>query len=177
MVAWGYLVYAAIDFGSTARGGDPTAWWFLALASVGAVACLFFALMLVVRLLRRLGITTRRPPRPAEAPVRPGARPSCPTTGRAAIGAPARGAVDAARGGTAWPRPSSSPARQPGSKRLTNVCVGRASSAGTSSFWPAMTMPGVERVEPLDPVDHGAHVAVVGGVGGDAPEGVAGCRP
>jgi hypothetical protein len=57
VVAWGYLVYAAIDFGSTARGGDPTAWWFLAVASVGAVACLFFGLMLLVMLLRRLGIT------------------------------------------------------------------------------------------------------------------------
>jgi hypothetical protein len=60
VVAWGYLVYAAIDFGSSARGGDSTAWYFLAIASVGAVACLFFALMLVARLLRRLGIT--KPP-------------------------------------------------------------------------------------------------------------------
>ncbi|MGZ4449779.1 MAG: hypothetical protein ACXVW4_08275 [Nocardioides sp.] len=57
VVAWGYLVYAAIDFGSTARGGESTAWYFLALASVGAVACLFVGLMLVARLLRRLGIT------------------------------------------------------------------------------------------------------------------------
>ncbi|MEP9362066.1 hypothetical protein ABLE68_03800 [Nocardioides sp. CN2-186] len=64
VVAWGYLVYAAIDFGSTARGGDPTAWWFLALASVGAVACLFVGLMLVARLMRRLGIT-RAPEKPA----------------------------------------------------------------------------------------------------------------
>ena len=60
VVAWGYLVYAAIDFGSTARGGDRTAWWFLALASVGAVACLFVGLILVAQLLRRLGIT--KPP-------------------------------------------------------------------------------------------------------------------
>ncbi|GAW49066.1 MULTISPECIES: hypothetical protein [unclassified Nocardioides] len=67
VVAWGYLVYAAIDFGSTARGGDPTAWWFLALASVGAVACLFFGLMLVALLLRRLGIT-RPPGTPESAP-------------------------------------------------------------------------------------------------------------
>jgi hypothetical protein len=63
VVAWGYLVYAAIDFGSTARGGDSTAWWFLGLASIGAVACLFFGLMLVARLLRRLGIT-QAPDRP-----------------------------------------------------------------------------------------------------------------
>jgi RsiW-degrading membrane proteinase PrsW (M82 family) len=57
IVAWGYLVYAAIDFGSTARSGNPTAWWLLALASLGAVACLFIGLMLVARVLRRLGIT------------------------------------------------------------------------------------------------------------------------
>lgn len=63
VVAWGYLVYAAIDFGSTARGGDSTAWWFLALASVGAVACLFVGLMLVARVLRRLGITRGPEPR------------------------------------------------------------------------------------------------------------------
>ena len=41
VVAWGFLVWAAIDFGRTARGGHGQAWWFLALASVGAVACLF----------------------------------------------------------------------------------------------------------------------------------------
>jgi len=69
IVAWGYLVYAAIDFGSTARGGDDDAWWFLAVASVGAVACLFVGLMLVARLLRRLGITggsAAPPPAPPE---------------------------------------------------------------------------------------------------------------
>jgi hypothetical protein len=66
VVAWGYLVYAAIDFGSTARGGDSQAWWFLGLASLGAVACLFFGLMLVARLLRGLGIT--RAPEPPDSP-------------------------------------------------------------------------------------------------------------
>jgi hypothetical protein len=67
VVAWGYLVYAAIDFGSTARGGDSTAWWFLAVASVGAVACLFFGLMLIARLLRQLDIT--RPPERSGSPA------------------------------------------------------------------------------------------------------------
>lgn len=57
VVAWGYLVWAAIDFGSSARSGDSTAWALLGLASIGAVACLFAGLMLVARLLRRLGIT------------------------------------------------------------------------------------------------------------------------
>jgi hypothetical protein len=56
IVAWGYLVYAAIDFGATARDGKPGAWWFLGLASLGAVACLFVGLLLVSRLLRMLGI-------------------------------------------------------------------------------------------------------------------------
>lgn len=72
VVAWGYLVYAAIDFGSTARGGDDRAWGFLALASAGAIACLFIALMLIARLLRALGITSPpapRTPRGTDAPA------------------------------------------------------------------------------------------------------------
>ena len=67
VVAWGYLVYAAIDFGATARSGNPDAWWFLAMASLGAVACLFVALILVARLLRRLGITSESQPAPPSA--------------------------------------------------------------------------------------------------------------
>ncbi|HTW14309.1 MAG TPA: hypothetical protein VMF51_04210 [Nocardioides sp.] len=66
VVAWGYLVYAAIDFGSSARSGDGGAWAFLALASVGAIACLFLGLMMIARLLRSLGITT---PPPSAAPA------------------------------------------------------------------------------------------------------------
>ena len=54
MVAWGYLVKAAIDFGVTARGGESDAWLFLGLASLGAVACLFIGLILVARVFRRL---------------------------------------------------------------------------------------------------------------------------
>jgi len=66
VVAWGYLVYAAIDFGASARGGEPRAWFFLGLASLGAVACLFVGLMLVARLLRMLGVTrgSDQPPAP-----------------------------------------------------------------------------------------------------------------
>lgn len=56
VVAWGYLVWAAIDFGARARGGEGVAWAFLGLASLGAVACLFAGLMLGVRLLRLLGL-------------------------------------------------------------------------------------------------------------------------
>ncbi len=71
VVAWGYLVYAAIDFGAEARGGDDQAWWFLGIASLGAVACLFVGLMLVGRLLRELGGSSSVSP---DAPP-PGPRP------------------------------------------------------------------------------------------------------
>lgn len=68
VVAWGYLVYAAIDFGTAARGGSgSSAWMFMALACLGAIACLFVGLLLVARLSRTLGIT-REPPAAGEAP-------------------------------------------------------------------------------------------------------------
>ncbi|MCF6376412.1 hypothetical protein L2K70_02230 [Nocardioides KLBMP 9356] len=69
VVAWGYLVYAAIDFGTAARGGSSSAWWFMALACLGAIACLFVGLLLVGRLLRALGITS--PPSSPDAPAGP----------------------------------------------------------------------------------------------------------
>ena len=72
VIAWGYLVKAAIDFGVQARNGTPNAWYYLAAAAVGAVACLFVGLMLVARLLRSLGITSPRTERPREPePPRP----------------------------------------------------------------------------------------------------------
>lgn len=72
LVAWGYLVYAAIDFGASARqDGDTAAWGLLVLASVGAVACLFLAMMLVVRLSRALGFTHAPDPRPKRDPSAP----------------------------------------------------------------------------------------------------------
>lgn len=73
VVAWGYLVYAAIDFGATARSGESRAWWFLAVAALGAVTCLFVGLLLIARLLRALGITAA--PEADESPARaPGGR-------------------------------------------------------------------------------------------------------
>jgi len=57
IVAWGYLVFTAINFGTLAREGDSMAWWMLAVASLGAVACLFVGLLVGARLLRTLGIT------------------------------------------------------------------------------------------------------------------------
>ncbi len=70
VVAWGYLVYLAIDFGTSARDGDGRGWVFLALATLGAIACLFLALTLGTRLLER--VRANRPP-PA-APRPPGGR-------------------------------------------------------------------------------------------------------
>ncbi len=77
VVAWGYLVYAAIDFGTTARGGDGTAWWFLALAAVGAMLCLFLGLVLVARIAQALGIT--RPPQDGVASPSPSTSPTRPS--------------------------------------------------------------------------------------------------
>ena len=92
VVAWGYLVYAAIDFGAGARGGDSGGWWLLGLASTGAVACLFVALMLIARLLRELGLTSPPP---------------SPTTGADAGRSPA----------PAKPGESTTPTRTPGGRR------------------------------------------------------------
>ncbi len=81
VVAWGYLVRAAIDFGVQARSGTDNAWLFLGLASFGAVACLFIGLMLVARLLRTLGITGDRAP--SADPAEPEAPPRIPGGRRA----------------------------------------------------------------------------------------------
>lgn len=70
-MAWGYLVWAAIDFGASARAGESAAWAFLALASLGAVACLFAGLMLGIRLLRALGIMADAPDSSPDAPPAP----------------------------------------------------------------------------------------------------------
>jgi hypothetical protein len=66
VVAWGYLVYLAIDFGTAARDGDNRGWAYLALATVGAIACLFLALTLGTRLVTRYraSSTPTGPPRP-----------------------------------------------------------------------------------------------------------------
>ena len=50
VIAWGLLVFAAIDFGGKARDGEPGNWWFLALATIGAMACMFLAILLASRL-------------------------------------------------------------------------------------------------------------------------------
>ncbi len=64
VVAWGFLVLNAIDFGTAARGGESSAWWLLGVCSLGAVACLFIGLILIARIARVLGITAD-PEKPA----------------------------------------------------------------------------------------------------------------
>ena len=76
VVAWGYLVYAAIDFGTAARGGESSAWLFMGLACLGAIACLFVGLLLVARLMRVLGLgdVADQPDRTPRTPRTPGGK-------------------------------------------------------------------------------------------------------
>jgi hypothetical protein len=60
LAGWGVLVWLAIHFGRTARGGDSGQWAYLALASAGAVVCLFVCLWLFTMLLRQAGILEDR---------------------------------------------------------------------------------------------------------------------
>ncbi|MFL6062775.1 MAG: hypothetical protein ACJ72E_16225 [Marmoricola sp.] len=50
VAAWGFLVGRAIAFGSDARHGQGADWFFVFLATVGATACMFVALILGVRI-------------------------------------------------------------------------------------------------------------------------------
>ncbi|MDT9593681.1 hypothetical protein RDV89_11425 [Nocardioides zeae] len=77
VVAWGYLAWLAVDFGATARRGEGIAWLFLALATLGAIACLFIGLLLGAAVLRLLNVTRDgpaddAPPRPAGGKRRAG---------------------------------------------------------------------------------------------------------
>ena len=76
LVAWGVLVYAAIDFGKEARSGEPAAWVLLAITTLGAAACLFVTLILGARILPLFqpGLPTAVPPTAPTSPTRP-ARP------------------------------------------------------------------------------------------------------
>ena len=64
LVAWGVLVYAAIDFGGEARSGEPDAWIFLAVSTIGAAACLFTTLILGARILTMIKGGEPAPARP-----------------------------------------------------------------------------------------------------------------
>lgn len=63
VVAWVFLVRAAIDFGQTARGGQALAWAFAGGATVGAIGCLLLTFVLLARVGRVLGIGSAYRPR------------------------------------------------------------------------------------------------------------------
>lgn len=63
VVAWGFLVWEAIDFGGRARGGEGLAWAFVVLATIGATACLLVTLILATKLVATL--RGEAAPRPA----------------------------------------------------------------------------------------------------------------
>lgn len=69
VVAWGYLVFVAIEFGSAARHGDSGGWWFLLLATIGAVACLFAGILAGSRLLHSLGALPGPVSQPTAGPM------------------------------------------------------------------------------------------------------------
>jgi len=69
LVAWGVLVYAAIDFGQDARSGEPTAWVFLVVTTLGAAAALFVTLILGARIVTLFRGRNEPPPQPS--PARP----------------------------------------------------------------------------------------------------------
>lgn len=69
LVAWGFLVWEAIDFGAQARSGEQPAWAFVAFATVGATACLLVTLILINKLLG-----TMRGEAPSRATVTGGRR-------------------------------------------------------------------------------------------------------
>lgn len=50
VVAWGFLVFAAIDFGRTAREDNGGDWVLMGLATLGAVACMFLAIVLAAQM-------------------------------------------------------------------------------------------------------------------------------
>lgn len=61
LVAWGFLVWAAIDFGTQARDGETPAWAFLGFATIGATACLLVTLILGGKVLAVLRGEAPRP--------------------------------------------------------------------------------------------------------------------
>jgi uncharacterized membrane protein len=64
LVGWAVLVWVAIHYGRSARGGDSGKWAYLAVASVGAVVCLFLCLWLLTLVLRRIGLLEEKGPAP-----------------------------------------------------------------------------------------------------------------
>ena len=74
VVAWGVLVFAAIDFGRMARHAQGEDWIFLVLATLGAVACMFLAIVLASRMQSLMRADPTRPHSPQ--PHQPGETPA-----------------------------------------------------------------------------------------------------
>src|SRR6478735_3903004 len=74
LVAWGVLVFAAIEFGRDARSGEAQSWTFLALASAGATACLFLTMILGAKLVGLIRARQDAAPAPRLQGGRHGAR-------------------------------------------------------------------------------------------------------
>ena len=70
-VAWGVLVWSAIDFGRQGRAGAGQAWFFMGVATLGAAVALFTTLLLGARL---VSIVQGREQPPARPPRVPGGR-------------------------------------------------------------------------------------------------------
>lgn len=66
LIAWGFLVVQAISFGGKARDGEGAAWIFLFLATLGATACMFMALILGNKL--RMLLRGEEPIKPTRVP-------------------------------------------------------------------------------------------------------------
>jgi hypothetical protein len=76
VIAWGVLVFAAIEFGRTARDGQSGNWIFLGLATLGAVACMFLAIVLASRMQTLLSSDPTRPHSQQPDPPRPKGTPA-----------------------------------------------------------------------------------------------------
>ncbi|UDY24151.1 hypothetical protein [Nocardioides sp. Kera G14] len=63
LALWIYLVWSAIHFGSSARGGDDSDWWLAGAMTVGAIAALFVCMMLLVQAGRVAGVAATPPPK------------------------------------------------------------------------------------------------------------------
>jgi hypothetical protein len=63
LIAWGFLVWQAIQFGADARDDGGLAWAFLIFATIGATACLFATLVLISKLMGVLRGEGAPPPR------------------------------------------------------------------------------------------------------------------
>ena len=71
VVAWGVLVFTAIDFGRSARDGTTMDWVWLAVATLGAVVCMFGAIVMAARLHAMMRVTRPLPRTRDELPLVP----------------------------------------------------------------------------------------------------------